>query len=514
MTYSNSKKWVLLSVLAAGVISAILLLSVKMEAAAGAYASENDSFHDLRQTDDSGSGVDGVNTITLPQTIKLPIFLPLVGLKMGAPPPLFGVQMYGTVNQATGITKVVEAGARWVRVPFSWASVEPDNRTPDQYHWTAIDRNVQALTQEGIEPLLTLIGNPKWAATYPMGPVYRLADLQEFIGAVVERFDGDGHDDAPGSPVVTYWEIYNEPDNTSLWHAEEGWLGMFGYHGDEYAALLDAIYPVVKASSPKAQVVFGGVAHDNFDYEGGPFDPGFIDDVLSHCTGPCFDVMNFHYYPFFRIRWETYGSGIMGKANRIRSKLANHGLDRPLMCTETSWPSATTWGSDVLQSRFVVATFVRGMADGLVTQIWWPLKDVSTGLNGILDRDLNPKPSYHAYQTLTTQIGRVRDVRPLSVGETGGGNIEGYSFRVPGPDNIQRVDVLWYDCPQYLQKPPADCPAGVSQTMVVPAQSLLITDMYGNSGIVDDASDGVVDGHVAIQVRPNPIYVTHVSPSN
>jgi hypothetical protein len=157
---------------------------------------------------------------------------------------------------------------------------------------------------------------------------------------------------------------------------------------------------------------------------------------------------------------------------------------------------------------------VRGLADGLVAQIWWPLRDLGSGLNGILDSNLNPRPAYCAYQTLTQQLAQARNARRLTVGETGGGNIDGYGFNVPAPSAVQRVDVVWYDCPGYLQKPPVDCPAGVYQTMVVPAQTLLITDMYGNSRTVTDASDGVADGRVTVHVQPNPIYLTHIVSSN
>jgi len=440
-------------------------------------------------------------------------YLPLVALNDGAPPPLFGVQMYGTVTYTTGLSEVAAAGARWIRAPISWDSAEPVNCTPDQYNWAAIDAQVRALTDEGIEPLLTLGGNPSWAAIYPMGPVTDLADLQEFMGALVERFDGDGYKDAPGSSVVRYWEIYNEPDAVSEDAAATGGYALFGYNGAGYAELLDAIYPVVKAASARAQVVLGGVAHDHFDYEGGGFDPDFVDDVLSNCTGPCFDVMNFHYFPFYRIRWETYGRDVIGKADYLRSKLSGYGFDRPLMCTETTWPSASVWGSEALQPRYVAAAYARGAAAGLVLQNWYAWKDVDSSLPGLLDSGLQSKPAYYAYQTLTAQLGQSRYVRPLTEEETGGGNIEGYVFSVPGANGRERLDVVWYDCPGYLEMPPQDCPSGTSQTMMVPVSVLWIVDLYGNSSVQYDASDGVIDGHVALEIWPDPVYVKYNPPS-
>jgi len=496
--------------LVVGVVSMTLLLSLELEAMARSAGQTIDNAPVLREEMDIvpwlSRGIAGNGAYT--------VYLPLVALNAGTPPPLFGVQMYGVITYTTGLTQAAAAGVRWIRVPISWASAEPVNCTPDQYNWRTIDAQVRAITGEGIEPLLTLGGNPSWAATYQMGPVTDVADLQEFMGALVERFDGDGYQDAPGSPVARYWEMYNEPDNTDEGHAEQGGYGYWGNNGDGYATMLEAVYPVVKAASPQAQVVFGGVSHDHFVYEGGVFAPDFIDTVLSSCTGPCFDVMNFHYYPFYRFRWGIYGRDVIGKANYLRSKLASYGFDRPLMCTETSWPSGTNWGSEVLQSRYVVAVYVRGMAAGFLAQAWYSWRDGDSGMPGLLDSDLQPKPAYYAYQTLTTQLGQARYVRPLTEEETGGGNVEGYVFSAPGSSGRERLDVVWYDCPEYSRVPPGNCPPGTSQTITVPTSALQLMDMYGNPSVRYDASDGVVDGKVALEIGPDPIYVKYDPPSN
>ena len=81
-------------------------------------------------------------------------------------------------------------------------------------------------------------------------------------------------------------------------------------HGDAYAALLTAAYPAIKAANPQAKVVFGGIAYDWFTdadpvtpANNGPFVRAFFEDVLKNGGGGYFDVMNFHFYPFFGFNW-------------------------------------------------------------------------------------------------------------------------------------------------------------------------------------------------------------------
>ncbi len=309
---------------------------------------------------------------------------------------------------------------------------------------------------------------------------------------------------------MRYWEIYNEPDNANEVGAEHGGYSYFGNRGAEYAALLDAIYPIMKAASSRAKVVFGGIAHDNFESTGGAFDDEFVDDVLSNCAGPCFDVMNFHYFPFYRWRWEPYGKDVIGKTNYLRSVLARHGFDRPLMCTETTWPEASFWGSPHLQSRYVVAGLVRGKAAGLVLQSWYAWRDVDSSMPGILTNDLEPKPAYFAYQTVAKQLDGATYLRMMTPAETGDVNVEGYTFSVPEAGRLDRRDVVWFDCPSYHTTPglPADCP-GASRTMRVPASVVLVTDLLGVSTQVKDGDDGRADGLVEVKITPDPIYIDY-----
>ena len=50
---------------------------------------------------------------------------------------------------------------------------------------------------------------------------------------------------------------------------------IWGPYGADYAQMLCAVYPAVKAASPNARIVLGGIAYDWFQEDGGPFVRGF-----------------------------------------------------------------------------------------------------------------------------------------------------------------------------------------------------------------------------------------------
>ena len=134
--------------------------------------------------------------------------------------PIFGVQLYGNSQPSSPYyDSLIDINASWLRNYVSWSNVEPTNVTPDAYNWASADAHFAAARQDfgSLNLIGTIANNPDWASPSEQGFLYPTAlnDFSEFIGALVERYDGDGLNDAPGSPVIDYWEFYNEPDNSS-----------------------------------------------------------------------------------------------------------------------------------------------------------------------------------------------------------------------------------------------------------------------------------------------------------
>ncbi len=103
---------------------------------------------------------------------------------------------------------------------------------------------------------------------------------QKFVRATVERYDGDGINDAPGSPVVTYWELYNEPD-ASIYVLGDDWHKGWGSTGAEYAEMLSVAYEAIKQANPKARRVITSAASPTTSSSiRAATSSRFLDDVL------------------------------------------------------------------------------------------------------------------------------------------------------------------------------------------------------------------------------------------
>ncbi len=185
-------------------------------------------------------------------------------------------------------------------------------------------------------------------------------------------------------------------------------VGYFGHTPEAYVDVLEAVYQPIKAVDPEAKVLLGGLAYDHWE-PGGPFVQDFLDQVLIRRRRCLFRSDEFSLLPAFRAKCgNLMGTDILGKLAFLREKLAE-----TMAWTNRSFAPRPVWlsdppehgGSDEVQSRYVVQVFVRSMTADLVSPvIWFMLIDDSDSDPrnwGLLNPDLNPKPSYYAYQTLT-----------------------------------------------------------------------------------------------------------------
>ncbi len=410
---------------------------------------------------------------------------------------MFGVQVYGSTEESGKYyPSLIGSQTSWVRVNLSWMNVEPVNEEPANYFWTQMDKALSAARSDkgGLQLIAVIDDSPVWARLNPDdagGPIKSetLADFGEFVEALVERYDGDGYEDAPGNPVVRHWEFYNEPDvGYNRW----------GYYGAEYASMLQIAYPAVKRSDPLAQVLFGGLGYDWFESQGGPFVDSFLDDVLTAGSGDFFDIMNFHLYPLFEPNWGGGSTGLLGKTAAIREKLAEYGLEKPVVITEAGWhnsPDTIPSSSDEEQVARLVQIVSQSFTADVKVLIWWMLWDPPSYLPdyGLVTDDSPPVPkeAYTAYQTAVSLLANTQSTRQLTDTETGANAMEAY--RMDTGNTV--VYTAWMNPYNTTEVKP----------LRIPAASATILDGVGNT--IGTAVDSDGDGYITVTITDQPIYV-------
>ena len=166
----------------------------------------------------------------------------------------------------------------WIRpLPgrFIWGLMEPEK---GEYLWTGTDRWVQKWQDNHLGVLVTIwpfaqwdqdgchnddppVANPREFAGLPSGLFVRMyapcdpESYASWLGAVVERYDGDGIDDMPGLKYpIRHWEVLNEPE------MQGPELTFYQEDSNFYLELLKLSYQAIKAADSNSLVLLGGQA--------------------------------------------------------------------------------------------------------------------------------------------------------------------------------------------------------------------------------------------------------------
>jgi hypothetical protein len=383
------------------------------------------------------------------------------------PMSLFGLNLYITGRERNDqqarelVAKSQQIGVDWTREEISWASwgSNPDN--------SFFDKRIRMLSDGGIKIIGMLLTTPEklrsrdcvrhakannepeyWCA--PTDPVA----YGNWVKMVVERYDGDGVNDAPGSPRVDAWEIWNEPDIDGTWLPKADPAA--------YAAILRAGYDAVKSADPSALVLNGGVM--TFDSIGVD---AFMDKVVAIAGWDSFDVLSLHPWlidhapdaPYLKNPRENYDVTLPGRFEMAKRWVERHGGGKPIWVTEVGW---STCGNrcepqfaknEDEQATYMLRTFVLAAASGIEHVNYFQLEDKFDGGQqpwgpaAILNNNLTPKLAYTAYGVMTAQLrgARYAGTGPLhSAGQIGdyrftladGGSVR-VIWRISGSQQVQ-----------------------------------------------------------------------------
>jgi hypothetical protein len=423
--------------------------------------------------------------------------------------------MYGLLSSQKHFDALQDNNSSWLRTSIEWGKVEPVNVEPSAYDWSTADAAVRMGLENCVHLIATIDTTPTWATIGDARSPFQtdlLPEFVQFMRAVAERYNGNGVDDAPEGLVVEYYEMWNEPDAGG---APSG--GGWGDYGERYGDMLAAIYPEVKAIDPNAKIVIGGLAYDFFTDRpgGGIFVRDFLDNVLASGDGQVyFDYMNVHYYPFVRHREEwTSGnsSGLIEKINALKAKMAEYNVNKPLMVTEIGWhsnPIDSNPSNETFQSRHIIQMMTQAIAHGAESVIWWPLFDQIDYQfkSGLATNDGNIKSSHKVFVDASRRIGEAT-FNQVVLPSSEVNNLEVYEFREAGTNKVMYIAWLNPIAPFNAEAVPTYNET-LTETWQAPGSTARIITKEGSlKQVIQDSSDGTVDGMMNVVVGRDPIYI-------
>jgi hypothetical protein len=302
------------------------------------------------------------------------------------------------------------AGVAWAREELSWANLERSGK--GQWQWSGFDRRLLQAAQAGYGIVGMLLTTPAWArvadcaartqryAAYGVHaqdywcPPATMQDYADYVYQTVERYDGDGYADAPGSPRVAAWQLWNEPNAWETWPGSPA----------EYAALLQAGYAAAKAADGGAIVASAGV----YIFDGGWSDGRghsdglrFLDAALAAAPGAwaAFDALAIHPYlpdvapdqPGIVAQVTLWGRISTARNWLLARAAAYHTAPKALWISEIGWSTCSAGQSDCYAAQS------SREPDSLDAERW-PMVErpspLGAGIAGLIGKDEQQQANY------------------------------------------------------------------------------------------------------------------------
>ncbi len=181
-----------------------------------------------------------------------------------------GTSHFGRVVDELTMENPIKGG--WVRPhpgPFWWDQIETSQ---DVYDWSKVDETVKYWQERDQAILPTLWPFAQWdqarchakeaKVRHPFGSeevwlwsICHVESYEEWVGKVVERYDGDGTEDMPDLKYpIAHWEIGHEPE-------PPGGEWIFFQRGPlAYEELYRIGFSSIKSADPNATVLLAGMA--------------------------------------------------------------------------------------------------------------------------------------------------------------------------------------------------------------------------------------------------------------
>jgi hypothetical protein len=325
------------------------------------------------------------------------------------------------------------AGVQWAREELSWANIEPGRK--GKWNFDYFDRRIGQLASTGYGIVGMLLTTPEWARVPDCKgraaaartelywcPPASARDFADFAWTIAERYDGDGAMDAPGSPRVAAWQIWNEPSAPLTWPGAPA----------EYGAMLVEAYKAIKAADSSATVTLGGV----YLFDGLGTDPTdglpFYQRMIAAVPEALhtWDALPIHPYmtsaapdaPAIHQTITLWGR-LLTAQRWLQERPGNRGV-RPLWISEVGWTTCrcgradcppSSVGDEGTVASYMVRAHALALAQGVQHVSYFQLEDKFDGEWGHACEDAaalvaprgegyREKAAFQAYRVMTEQL--------------------------------------------------------------------------------------------------------------
>jgi hypothetical protein len=276
--------------------------------------------------------------LLIPLALALALLVPAPA-RAYLPPGFIGVSPQGTTTRSD-FELMRGAGVDSVRLPLSWAAVQPENPTVAEPSWTAFDHEVTLAAEVGIRAMPFIAATPQWAAPswndLPVASAWQRWGWSTFLRDAEERYGpfGEFWEENPELPYlpIRRWEIWNEENIVTFSRRPEP---------SRFATLIRISGRLLHSLDPGSKVILGGLFGRPLQVPPNVASGDFLSRVYrAHRVKPYFDGVALHPY--------VADAGAMRAeiANLRRVMAVHRDAATPFYVTELGWGSSdgpTRW---------------------------------------------------------------------------------------------------------------------------------------------------------------------------
>jgi hypothetical protein len=308
----------------------------------------------------------------------------------------------------------------WVRVFIGWNVMEPTAGTYDAWQ-IHVFRKFFASLPKGTKIDADVEGTPTWASTAGTTTAAPTDDttFAAFVSHLITAFHGR----------VNAWELWNEESSPNWWTGTVA----------QYAGLVKAAYPAIKAADPKATVILGANSPTWLEQLYADGIKGYFDDDAIHTDTGC-NVTSPYIYEYNRDTTTVNQYFFLGFTGTRAIMVAHGDASKGIYMTEIGWSTTTAecssgvWAGQKLagvtpetQATYLTQAY-HCLADPQYSYIkaamWFELYNNGSSTNeidnyGLLNADYSPKPAFNAFQQVSlhgdTQKGPCGNFAPPKI---------------------------------------------------------------------------------------------------